>query len=272
MQSKPIISIICATYNRATLLPRAIDSVLAQDFQAWELLIIDDGSSDNTSDIVAKYTNDYRIKYLPLATNGGVGKARNYGIACALGEWVTTLDSDNALINNALEGMLKVVGEYSGYLVYKFAVVSFSGQLMSTALDSPMVISAEDYLNKKMPGENRTLVKKEIIQENKYLEAINGGEHITWTLVAFQVGKMLYHPLITEYYDNTGVDRLSLRSKNFERLYKVFLLDIKTLWKLYLTKARIRLLESVLKFTIYYILSLVYDAKKRSRQKRSLHD
>ena len=168
MQSKPIISIICATYNRATLLSRAIDSVLAQNFQAWEFLIIDDGSSDDTADVVAKYTDDYRIKYLPLATNSGVGKAHNYGIARALGAWVTTLDYDNTLIHNALKSMLKVVEEYSGYSVYKFAVMSFSGQLMSVTLDSPMVISAEDYLNNKIPGENCTLMQREIIQKNKY--------------------------------------------------------------------------------------------------------
>ena len=109
MQSKPIISIICATYNRATLLPRAIDSVLAQNFQAWELLIIDDGSSDDTADVVAKYTDDYRIKYLPLATNSGVGKARNHGIARALGEWTMVLDSDNAFAPNALNEIIESV-------------------------------------------------------------------------------------------------------------------------------------------------------------------
>ena len=262
MQSKPIISIICATYNRATLLPRAIDSVLAQNFQAWELLIIDDGSSDDTADVVAKYTDDYRIKYLPLATNSGVGKARNHGIARALGEWTMVLDSDNAFAPNALNEIINVTIEHPGYSLYRFTVVSFSGQPMSSALDSPRVISAVDYLNKKIPGENHTLIKAKIMQANKFPESVNGGEHITWSLVAFQVGEMLYHPLVTLYYDDQGIDRLSVRSKNFQRLRDVFLLDIRTLWPKYLQVAKLRLLEAMLKFVIYYILSLFYKPRK----------
>ena len=261
MQSKPIISIICATYNRATLLPRAINSVLAQDFKDWELIIIDDGSSDNTADVVADYTSDYRIKYLPLATNGGVGRARNYGIARALGEWTIVLDSDNAFTPDALNKVINVIAEYPGYALYRFSVVSFSQRSMSTVLDSPKIISAVDYLNKKIPGENHTLIKAKIMQANKFPESVNGGEHITWSLVALQIGKMLYHPLVTSYYDDQGADRLSVRSKNFHRLRDVFLLDIKTLWLNYLRVAKLRLFEVLIKLVVYYVLSLISKAK-----------
>ena len=90
----PFFSIIMATYNRGYCISRAIDSVLAQSFKEWELIIVDDGSSDNTEEIVKKY-NDKRIKYIKLSKNSGVNVARNRGYKEAKGEWCFILDSDN---------------------------------------------------------------------------------------------------------------------------------------------------------------------------------
>ena len=90
----PFFSIIIPTYNRADLIGLTLDSVLAQPFAAWELLIVDDGSRDHTSTVVQPYLADARVHYLPKE-NAERGAARNYGLARAQGEYVIFLDSDD---------------------------------------------------------------------------------------------------------------------------------------------------------------------------------
>lgn len=101
----PTISVITPAYNRAHTLQKAIDSVLEQTFDDWELIIVDDGSTDNTKQLVAKNT-DKRITYL-YKDNGGPSKARNYGMQHARGEWIMYLDSDDTLLPPCMETMLE---------------------------------------------------------------------------------------------------------------------------------------------------------------------
>ncbi|MCX7624741.1 MAG: glycosyltransferase family 2 protein [Candidatus Sumerlaeaceae bacterium] len=88
-------SILMATYNRATLLPRAIDSVLRQTYWKWELIIVDDGSSDSTQDVLTHYAaQDSRIM-IHTQGNKGLALARNRAARSARGDWLTFLDSDD---------------------------------------------------------------------------------------------------------------------------------------------------------------------------------
>jgi len=91
----PFFSVIMCTYQRAALIPRAIDSLLAQTETDWELLVVDDGSTDDTEHIVQKYgAMDRRIRYI-RQDHGGSARARNTGIDVAQGLFVTFLDSDD---------------------------------------------------------------------------------------------------------------------------------------------------------------------------------
>jgi len=88
-----LISIILPTYNRAAFLGTAIDSVFAQSWRRWELIVVDDGSTDETDAVLARYA-DPRVKVL-RRENGGVSAARNTGIAGASGQVFALLDSDD---------------------------------------------------------------------------------------------------------------------------------------------------------------------------------
>lgn len=90
----PIFSIILPTFNRAQTLPRAIRSVLAQTFSSWELIIVDDGSTDNTRKIVDRFKKDPRITYKKIK-KAGVVAARTAGIKHASAPIITFLDSDD---------------------------------------------------------------------------------------------------------------------------------------------------------------------------------
>lgn len=106
------VSIILPTYNRAHCMERAVDSVLRQTYSQWELLVIDDGSTDHTEEIMAAYAaSDDRIRYNRLACNKGAAAARNEGIRLARYDYIAFQDSDDAWHADKLEKQMRVFGE-----------------------------------------------------------------------------------------------------------------------------------------------------------------
>jgi glycosyltransferase involved in cell wall biosynthesis len=91
----PVVSVVLPTYNRASMLPRAVDSVLEQSFTDWELIVVDDASPENVLGALAPYLEDPRVRVLRRPVNGGVSAARNTGLADATGHFVCFLDSDD---------------------------------------------------------------------------------------------------------------------------------------------------------------------------------
>lgn len=108
------ISIITPCYNASKSLIRCINSVVAQTFFDWELIIINDGSTDNSLDICKKFVlKDSRVKVFSKE-NGGVSSARNFGLHKANGTWITFLDADDTLPQNALQYFMELVSMEDG--------------------------------------------------------------------------------------------------------------------------------------------------------------
>lgn len=105
MSSTPKISIIMPTYNRAALIGESIQSIRNQTYKNWELIILDDGSQDNTEVIVSNF-NDQKIKYQKLQHTGIGGKTKNTGLQISSGELVAFLDSDDLWADTKLEKQL----------------------------------------------------------------------------------------------------------------------------------------------------------------------
>ena len=103
----PTVSVIIPSYNREHLVGRAIKSVLDQTYQDFELIVIDDASTDNTEEVVKSF-NDERIKYLKHDENKGGAAARNTGIKVARGEYIAFQDSDDEWLPVKLEKQMKV--------------------------------------------------------------------------------------------------------------------------------------------------------------------
>jgi len=100
------VSVIIPTYNRGNLIIKSIKSVLNQTFKNLEVIVIDDGSSDNTEHLVNKIT-DKRLKYVKLSSNKGSSNARNIGIKNADGQFISFQDSDDIFYPNKIEKQLK---------------------------------------------------------------------------------------------------------------------------------------------------------------------
>lgn len=103
------VSVIIPTYNRARYIIEAVDSVLVQTYKDYEIIVVDDGSTDNTKEVLLPYMD--RITYI-YQSNKGVSAARNAGILAAKGEWIAFLDSDDEWLPNKLEAQLEDLVRY----------------------------------------------------------------------------------------------------------------------------------------------------------------
>lgn len=108
MKKIPTVSVILPTYNRAHLIGRAIQSVLAQTYHDFELIIIDDGSTDNTRSVIEDFDDD-RIVYIKHEQNKGVAAARNTGIATVKGKYIAFLDSDDQWMPGKLASQIDIL-------------------------------------------------------------------------------------------------------------------------------------------------------------------
>lgn len=115
--AKPLISIILPTYNHAHFLGKAITSVLSQDYTNWELLIIDNHSTDNTDEVIASFS-DSRIRVLQIYNGGVIAASRNLGIVEAKGEWIAFLDSDDIWYKKKLSTVVELINQYDQYDVF----------------------------------------------------------------------------------------------------------------------------------------------------------
>lgn len=150
MQTNPKISIIVPIYNVEKFLPRCLDSLLAQTFPDFELLLIDDGSKDRSGDICDKYAlKDQRIRVFHKE-NGGVASARQFGVSLATGEYVIHIDADDWIESNMLCDMVDKIGNAD--------------------------ILVTDYYHNSKLGEQKYVRQKDCATSEELLEAIVKGE------------------------------------------------------------------------------------------------
>ncbi len=105
--TQPLVSIIIPTFNRSDLLKECLDAVVAQTFKDFEVLIINNFSTDDTLDVIATY-KDARFNVINFKNNGIIGAARNQGIKLAKGKYISFLDSDDCWHKNKLEECIKI--------------------------------------------------------------------------------------------------------------------------------------------------------------------
>ena len=106
-----LVSIIIPVYNRGKLIGETLDSIISQTYSNWECIVVDDGSIDNTEDVVNSYSeNDKRFKFYnrPANRKNGASACRNYGLEKSKGELIQFLDSDDLLAKNKLKEQLKI--------------------------------------------------------------------------------------------------------------------------------------------------------------------
>ncbi len=130
-EQAPLVSIVLPVYNGEKYLAESLDSVLAQTYQNWELLIINDGSTDGTENLILKYP-DKRIKYLANDSNKGIIFSLNRGLQESNGEYIARLDADDIALPKRFEKQVEFLSENSDYALCGsyFQTIDSNGKLL----------------------------------------------------------------------------------------------------------------------------------------------
>lgn len=168
MTSEPFFSVIIPTYNRADVVVSSIRSVLSQDFQDLELIVVDDGSTDHTKEVISQI-EDYRLRYF-FKKNEERGAARNFGVRMAKGQYVTFLDSDDFLFNNHLLTASKFIRDNGHPAAFHLAYeIRTEEGLLITKKDLFENINRE-ILHGNSLSCNGVFILKKTALENKFVE------------------------------------------------------------------------------------------------------
>ena len=171
---KPEISIIMCAYNAGRYIEEAIDSVQAQTFENWELIVVDDGSVDDTAQKVKAKMQDQRIRYI-YQENAKQGKARNNGIANARAEWIALLDADDLWMPEKLQLQLSVAKDIQADVFYCMVkLMDASGNYIKDeaieSLQTGWLQSKQDMLN----GRNDSFFCSTVLMKKKVFDAVGG--------------------------------------------------------------------------------------------------
>jgi uncharacterized protein (TIGR03032 family) len=158
--TQALISVIIPCYKQAHFLPEAVESVVSQSYPHWEIIIVNDGSPDNTNEVAQQLINKYSNKNIRLLKkqNGGISDARNAGIAIANGEYIHPLDADDKLAPNALRNLLALAMEQTSPCVVFGSFQRFG--VVNTRLISLDHYSLQNLLKFNMIHANSMFSKK----------------------------------------------------------------------------------------------------------------
>jgi len=230
-KKKILITIVIPTYNNALLLKKSIYSVVSQTFDNFELIIIDNFSTDKTSEVISEF-KDSRISHNKIRNNGIIAKSRNLGIKLAKGEWIAFLDSDDIWYPKRLEKISKfLTKEYDFDVIttneYKvFDKSSTKKKLFYGLKGTNKYRSLLLFGNRLSPS--ATLVRKKFLdkhsiyfKENK--EFITVEDYDLWLMLAFNNAKFLFLKSFEGEYlmhGNNASNKINLHNKNLLNLLK----------------------------------------------------
>ena len=211
MDEGDIFSIIVPTYNRSHLLPRAINSILNQTYSNFEIIIVNDGSTDNTGEIINSF-NDNRIIYHNNEVNKGVLAVINIGFNLAKGKYIALLGDDDELLPNALETVVRDFKKKSAEsikILWYDCIDVETGELSGTGQKDECDISYEMLLCSKFSGDHWIILDQETLVEDRFDESLWADEGQLW-LKLLRKFKSHYIPKVLYNAYRLHGERLSL--------------------------------------------------------------
>ncbi len=178
----PLVSVIMPAYNAQAYIERAIRSVIEQTVTDLELLVLDDGSTDNTCAIVeALSAQDSRIVLMPNGRNMGVARTRNRGLDCSKGRYVAFLDSDDVWHPEKLKTQLACMEQTGADLVYSsYAIVDEQGVKVSADYLVPEKVSYKALLKENIIGCSTVVLKSEIAEKFRFKSDFYHEDYVLW--------------------------------------------------------------------------------------------
>jgi len=233
MKKAPKISMLILTYNRAHLVERSIESVLNQTYKDYEIILVDNGSTDETPAIFEKYRNLENVRIFRIEENIGFAKGFNFCLDQIQGEWFATVGDDDAIREDALALLFNALKTVDPTLtaINSNGIDSATGTYSGIGLDKDQYLPIETTV-RYCDGDFWGITKTELIEGKRLNTKIPGLENTFWYQIDAIANRYYIHePLITYYTDHGPRETMS-QAASLEKkalLYKE-LLEEKFFW------------------------------------------
>ncbi len=230
-QNNPKVSVIIPTYNRASDLKRALNSVLAQSFTDWEIIVVDNNSIDDTDAVVSAF-NDQRISIHKVHNNGVIAISRNKGILEAKGEFLAFLDSDDWWITDKLRKAVNYLEQGNDLVYHDLWIVEKVGKRnyrKTVGVRDLLPPVFDDLILHGNPIANSSVVvRAELLKEinglSEDLQLIAAEDYDCWLRIALKSDRFACIPEVLGFYwqgttNSSNADRKSVNLLKLEELY-----------------------------------------------------
>lgn len=239
-----LVSIITPVYNAERFLRQTIDSVLRQEYKCWEMILVDDCSTDNSEKIIKEYMkNDSRIKYIRLEVNSGAAVSRNIAIENSNGRYIAFLDSDDIWTPSKLKVQIEFMKKNNiGFSFSDYKVMTEEGQEINRVIRVPKEIDYKGYLKNTIIGCLTVVIDRKICGDFYMVNIRKNQDMATW-LAIMKTGRKAYG--INECL---GVYRLVDGSISNNKIKAA-----KSVWKTYREVEKFNIIRSFYYFSGYSI-------------------
>ena len=204
------------SYNTAKYIAESIDSVLAQTYPHWELLIVDDCSTDNTDEVVASI-QDPRIRYFKNARNSGAAVSRNRALKEARGKWIAFLDSDDLWEPEKLEKQIRFMREHDCHFSYtNYREMDEASQPNGRVVTGPRRITKAGMYGYCWPGCLTVMYDAEYIGLVQISDIKKNNDYAMWLKVCQKADCFLLNEVLASYRKRSG----SISNQGYVKLIK----------------------------------------------------
>lgn len=213
-KERPKISLIILTYNRAHLVENAIESVLGQTWQDFELILVNNGSTDHTAEILKKYEGNERVRLFHLEKNRGFKGGINFAFDQIRGEWFSSIGDDDALEPETFETLLRIPEEIDPTInaITCNSIDTATGQLSGHGLDRDQYLPLE-VIAGKASGNFWGLTRTELLGDKRMNENLPGHEDTLWYKIDAVANRYYIHKPLKIWCTDHGATETSTNRK-----------------------------------------------------------
>lgn len=243
----PVVSIITPMFNSVQFIEQTIQSVINQSFQDWEMIIVDDCSTDNSVQAVNKFLIDTRIKLIELTQNSGPAVARNTAIHLAKGKYIAFLDSDDIWLPNKLEKQVAVLRKESTGITFSSYFTINKNGIRTGLIKIPQFVNYKSLLKKNHIGNLTAIYDTEKFGKLFFLN-IKHEDYAFWLTLLKKLSNSDVIG-ITEPLAEYRVHNTSVSSNKFKAALWT--------WNIYRDIEHLTLFQAIYYFSYYFVSGVV---------------
>ena len=195
-----MISIIMPSYNTANYIEASIESVRRQTYENWELIIVDDCSTDDTDEVVRPFLSDRRIRYLKNEQNSGAAISRNRALREAKGKWIAFLDSDDLWLPEKLEEQVAFMEQNGYHFSYtNYEEIDMAGEKTGVRVTGPKKITKTGMFNYCWPGCLTVMYDAEAVGLIQIADIKKNNDYAMWLKVCRKADCYLLDECLAQY-------------------------------------------------------------------------